>query len=35
MRADGIKGNIEKLKKAGKLRRISPDKGGKWKVIEE
>lgn len=33
--ADGIKWNIEKLKKAGKLRRIGPDKGGKWEVIEE
>lgn len=31
---DGIKWNIEKLKKAGKLRRIGPDKGGKWEVIE-
>ncbi len=35
MRADGIKWNIEKLKKAGKLRRIDPDKGGKREVIEE
>ena len=33
--ADGIKWNLEKLKKAGKLRRIGPDKGGKWEVIEE
>ena len=32
--ADGIKWNIEKLKKAGKLRRIGPDKGGKWEIIE-
>ena len=32
---DGIKWNIEKLKKEGKLRRIGPDKGGKWEVIEE
>lgn len=31
---DGIKWNIEKLKKEGKLRRIGPDKGGKWEVIE-
>ena len=31
---DGIKWNIEKLKKAGKLRRIGPDKGGKWDIIE-
>ena len=31
---DGIKWNIEKLKKAGKLRRIGPDKGGKWEIIE-
>lgn len=32
--SDGIKWNIEKLKKAGKLRRIGPDKGGKWDIIE-
>lgn len=32
--ADGIKWNIEKLKKTGKIRRIGPDKGGKWEVIE-
>ena len=31
---DGIKWNIEKLKKEGKLRRIGPDKGGRWEVIE-
>lgn len=32
--ADGIKWNIEKLKKEGKIRRIGPDKGGKWEAIE-
>lgn len=29
-----IERNIEKLKKEGKLRRIGPDKGGHWEVVE-
>ena len=29
-----IERNIEKLKKEGKLKRIGPDKGGHWEVIE-
>ena len=29
---DGIKWNLDKLKKEGKLRRIGPDKGGYWEV---
>lgn len=33
--ADGIKWNLEKLKKTGKIRRIGPDKGGKWDIIEK
>ena len=35
MTADGIKWNLEKLKKIGKIRRIGPDKGGKWDIIEK
>ena len=33
--ADGIKWNLEKLKETGKIRRIGPDKGGKWDIIEK
>lgn len=29
--ADGIKWNLNKLKKEGIIRRIGPDKGGHWK----
>lgn len=29
---DGVKYHLEKLKAAGKLRRIGPDKGGHWEV---
>lgn len=32
---DGVKWNIAKLKKTGKIRRIGPDKGGKWEVTEQ
>ena len=32
--ADGIKWNLEKLKKAEKIRHIGSDKGGKWDIIE-
>ena len=31
---DGIDWNIRKLKKEGKLKRIDPDKGGYWEVVE-
>ena len=31
----GIEWNIIKLKKAGLLERIGPDKGGNWEVSEE
>ena len=31
---DGIKYNLEKLKKEGKIKRIGPDKGGYWEVLE-
>ncbi len=30
----GIEWNIEKLKQKGKLKRIGPDKGGYWEVVE-
>ena len=31
---DGVKWNLRKLKAAGRLRRIGPDKGGHWEVVE-
>ena len=31
---DGINWNIRKLKEQGKIRRIGPDKGGYWEVIQ-
>ena len=31
----GVKWNIRKLKAAGRLRRIGPDKGGHWEVARE
>ncbi len=31
---DGIDWNIRKLKKEGKLKRIGPDRGGYWEVVE-
>ena len=30
---DGVNWNIRKLKSAGRLRRIGPDKGGRWEVM--
>jgi ATP-dependent DNA helicase RecG len=30
-----VKRDLQKLKKAGLLKRIGPDKGGHWKVIEK
>ena len=30
---DGVKWNLRKLKAAGRLRRVGPDKGGRWEVI--
>ncbi len=32
---DGIKWNLEKLKKENKIRRIGPDKGGHWEVVKK
>ncbi len=31
---DGVKYNLNKLKQEGKLKRIGPDKGGYWKIID-
>lgn len=30
---DGIRWNIKKLKESNRLRRIGPDKGGRWELI--
>lgn len=30
---DGVKWNLDKLKKSGKIRRIGPDRGGHWAII--
>ena len=30
---DGVKYHLEKLKATGKLRRVGPDKGGHWEVV--
>lgn len=30
---DGVKWNLDKLKKSGKIRRIGPDRGGHWEVM--
>jgi ATP-dependent DNA helicase RecG len=32
---DGIKYQLNKLKKLGKIERIGPDKGGYWKIIKQ
>ncbi len=29
----GIEWNLKKLKEEGRIRRIGPDKGGRWKVL--
>lgn len=31
---DGIKWNLDKLKKEGKIKRIGADKGGHWEIIK-
>ena len=31
----GVEKNIRELKAAGRLRRVGPDKGGHWEVVEE
>ncbi len=30
----GVEWNPDKLKKSGKIRRIGPDKGGHWEVVD-
>ena len=30
---DGVKYHLDKLRKAGKIKHVGPDKGGYWKVI--
>ena len=32
---DGVKYNLKRLKEFGLIRRIGPDKGGFWKIIEQ
>jgi len=32
---DGVKYNLEKMKKQGRIKRVGPDKGGYWKVEDE
>ena len=32
--SDGIKYNIRKLREKGIIKRIAPDKGGHWEIIE-
>ncbi len=29
---DGVKWNLDKLKKSGKIRRVGPDRGGHWEI---
>lgn len=31
---DGVRWNLNKLKSINKLRRVGPDKGGYWEVLE-
>ncbi len=31
---DGVKWNLDKLKKSGKIRRIGPDRGGHWVILK-
>jgi ATP-dependent DNA helicase RecG len=30
---DGVKYHMEKLKAEGKIKRIGPDKGGRWEIL--
>lgn len=32
---DGVKYHIQRLQKAGRLRRVGPDKGGHWEVVDK
>ena len=31
---DGVKYHLNKLKAAGRIRRVGPTKGGRWEVVE-
>ena len=31
---NGVKYHLEKLKNAGRIRRIGPDRGGRWEILE-
>ncbi len=31
---DGVKYHLDKLKKAGQIRRIGPPRGGRWEIVE-
>lgn len=33
--SDGVKYHLRRLRQAGKLRRIGPDKGGFWEIVED
>ena len=35
MSSDGVKWQLNTLKSNGKIRRVGPDKGGHWEVIEK
>jgi predicted HTH transcriptional regulator len=32
---DGVKYHLDKLKKAGRIRRVGPDRGGYWEILED
>jgi ATP-dependent DNA helicase RecG len=32
---DGVKYHLDKLKDAGRIRRIGPDRGGYWGILED
>jgi len=32
--AKGVRWNIARLKQTGRLRRVGPDKGGRWEVVQ-
>jgi ATP-dependent DNA helicase RecG len=34
MTEDRVKWNLNKLKTQGQIRRVGPDKGGYWEIIE-
>jgi ATP-dependent DNA helicase RecG len=31
---DGVKYNLDALRKKGALKRVGPDKGGRWEIVE-